>query len=99
MQTANCRKCGVKRYVTDDGYCIVCSRPSANPEPRPTIDTLNRFVVSAPAQGNSVTILFPPAPGQLLTKDQALNLAAYLVTCSLSDLDDFRRVYDAITNA
>jgi hypothetical protein len=63
------------------------------------IDTLNQFVVAADTTGNHVRVLLPPVRAQPLTREQALNLAAYLVLCSMSDIEDFTEIYHAIANA
>ncbi len=55
------------------------------------IDTINYFIVGS--QGEFVRIMRPVG---FLTKEQCLNLAAYLVVCSMSDLEDFTEVYHAI---
>jgi hypothetical protein len=41
------------------------------------IDTRNDFAVSA--QGSGILLLRPPAPGQAITREQALRLAAWIV--------------------
>lgn len=57
------------------------------------IDTLNRFVVALNGVGQIVVLGSVP---RLLTKEQALNLAAYLVTLGDPDGRRFRRVLRAV---
>ena len=58
------------------------------------IDTTNKFIVSA--QGNDVIILRAVS---LITQEDALNLAAYLVALSEQRFEDFVKVYEAVCNA
>lgn len=60
------------------------------------IDTLNRFMVGA--RGDNITIMrFSP----LLSKEEALNLAAYLVCLADNSPthEEFHKVLSAIKNA
>ena len=61
----------------------------------PKIDTSNRFMVSGARVG--LTLLNPPRPRDLITPDEALVLAAYLVSMAehLSEFT-FEQVMDAV---
>jgi hypothetical protein len=60
-------------------------------EPSPKIDTTNKFVVCV--KRDHVAILNPPT---FMTKEEALNLAAYLVTLSFASREEFLAVLDAV---
>ena len=66
------------------------SRPDAT-----KIDTINRFLVAR--QGDR-TVIMLPAHARLLTDDEALSLAAWLVALTPDGADRFEAVYVAITN-
>ena len=57
-----------------------------------TIDTANHFLVSVGGQGISVM----NAPRLPMSKDEALNLAAWLVAVADPLGDDFQAVLDAV---
>jgi hypothetical protein len=56
-------------------------------------DTTNRFMVSMRGDG----LLVPIRPVQILTKDDALNLAAWLVAMA-DDNDEFPVLLEAVRN-
>lgn len=43
------------------------------------LDTANRFLVCSPTGNDNVAILRPPLAAQILTPDEAINLAAWLI--------------------
>jgi hypothetical protein len=60
--------------------------------PSPDFDVANKFLVaSAPADG-TFTLLNPPKPRQVLTRAEALNLAAWIVAIVDPDMDDFAKM-------
>lgn len=60
-----------------------------------TADTSNRFFVGA--TGDHISILMPPPPQGVITRQEALNLAAWLV--AIADIDDeFDDLLQAIRN-
>ena len=71
-------------------------RAGDEPTPKPEIDTLNRFMVGM--QGDKIAI---PVLHVTLTKDAALNLAAYLVCMAdmTPEHEGFKAVLAAIENA
>lgn len=58
------------------------------------IDTFNRFLVASNGDG---VVLLRPAPKRL-SKEEALNLAAYLVCCSLATDEEWSAVLTAVRN-
>lgn len=62
------------------------------------IDTLNRFGVATTGAGLTA-ILMPPLPRQVLTRDEALCLAAWLVTLADPAGAEFVRVLQAVRAA
>ena len=54
----------------------------------------NNFLVGA--EGDKTAVLLHPSLGAGITKEQVLNLAAYMLACSGQDLDDLRPVYEAV---
>lgn len=62
----------------------------------PEIDTANHFLASG--HGDRVTLLRPPRPGQQLTRDEALALAAWLVAMADPGRQRFEQVYRAVLN-
>lgn len=57
------------------------------------VDTTNKFIVAANSRG----IIIMHTPIGVLTKEDALNLAAYLVAIS-GDEERFKEVLEAIKN-
>lgn len=62
------------------------------PKAKP-ISVTNDFFVSA--QGSGILLLRPPAPGQAMTREQALLLAAWIVALS-GGLEALRPVLEAV---
>lgn len=60
-----------------------------------SIDTFNKFAVAAGPRLGGVTIL-NLRQGAVLSKAEALNLAAYLVSMTFSNRDEFDQVLTAI---
>lgn len=60
------------------------------------IDTFNRWLVGGPGGTTRVRIMCPPTPDDLLTEDEAMLLAAYLLVCSGCDRERFRVILDAV---
>jgi hypothetical protein len=61
------------------------------------LDTMNRFGVSV--YGDELAILMPRRPVFMLTHDDALLLAAYLVALSRHGRERFLEVLEAVENA
>jgi hypothetical protein len=61
------------------------------------IDTFNKFMVAA--QGDHLTLLNPPMPGQRFTRNEALILAAYLVSMADPGSVRFHQILEAVQNA
>lgn len=64
--------------------------------PSPDFDVANKFLVAASAGAEMFTLLNPPRPRQALTKAEALNLAAWIVSIADPDMDDFARMLAAV---
>ena len=64
------------------------------------IDTSNKFMVGASVSGNFITLHHPPRIGSTLTPDEALVLAAYLVSMAEpSASHTFKEVLEAVQGA
>lgn len=80
-------------------------RPSCKPSETPpapadgtkATDTSNMFAVGVPGTGG-IVIMQPPLPCQIITKAQALNLAAWLSVLADPDGKEFARIVQAIKN-
>lgn len=94
-------KCGATDKSMDLGYWVTALGPygpntrwcnGCAPEPRGEVmDTTNKFLVST--QGEHVVVMLPLPPR--LTREEALNLAAYLV--GLADMNgEFDRLRQAV---
>lgn len=93
------------RSEPDKGYCKICGNPETEcheqvlayrkRRAKSGIDTTNLFAVSI--HDDEIILLNPPRSP--MSKDTALNLAAYLV--ALADHGDipFRRILEAVQNA
>lgn len=66
--------------------------PGKPPEPEEPIETLNQFIVAA--NGDCIVVMHPP--NTPLTKEEALNLAAYLVALADPTHERFAKVLKAI---
>jgi hypothetical protein len=68
--------------------------------PESQIETANLCMVSFAGMGGEpgIMMLYPPIPGRPFTKDQALNLAAWLVAIADHSPDhaDFKAVLSAV---
>ena len=63
-----------------------------------SVNTFNRFEVAASAAG--IAMLNPPAPREMFTPDEALALAAYLVSMAEHQSEfTFDQVLDAVQGA
>ena len=60
------------------------------------IDTTNKYLVGI--RGGNVVVLLPPRPGEGISKENALNLAAYLVSMAGASEEEFREVLQAVEN-
>ena len=60
----------------------------------PEIDTFNEFMVGT--NRDNLIIMLPPKPGQLLTKERALGLAAWLVALADPGGELFDDVLEAV---
>lgn len=61
-----------------------------------TIDTFNTFMVSS--QAGKVVILNLPS-GAMLSDEEVLNLAAWLLAVSGRPMEEFIKVYEGVCNA
>jgi hypothetical protein len=61
------------------------------------IDTFNKFLVSRGPDPGGIVIQNPPRPGEPLSIDDALNLAAWIVAIS-GEKKRFDAVYEAVCN-
>jgi hypothetical protein len=64
--------------------------------PSPDFDVANKFLVAAAPADGTFTLINPPRPRQVLTKAEALNLAAWIVTIVDPDMDDFAKMLAAV---
>jgi hypothetical protein len=64
--------------------------------PMPEVNTFNRWMVGA--IGDRLSMLRPPLAGELMEKDDALVLAAWLVALADPDGRKFREVLEAVQN-
>jgi hypothetical protein len=63
------------------------------------IDTANLFFVAAAGGGSGrVAVLRPPAPGKIIERQEALLLAAYLVSLADPLGEQFPKVLEAVQN-
>lgn len=63
----------------------------------PDIDTSNKFMLSA--IGSDLMFMRPPAPGQRISKEEALVLSAYLRLMVMATPEEIEAAYAAVASA